>query len=63
MANETKEMDYETEIAELNQQIGWLEDTIDLLKNQAIKKEEEMQWLRGFEEAVCMIFGGKKNGK
>ena len=63
MANEELEMEYETKIAELNEQISWLEDSIECLKNQAIKKEEEMQWYRGFKEAICMVFGGKKNGK
>lgn len=63
MVNEKREMEYETQIAELNEQISWLEDTIECLHNQVNKKEEEMQWYRGFKEAICMVFGGKKNGK
>lgn len=60
MANEKLEMEYETKIAELNQEISWLEDTIESLRNQVNKKEEEMQWYRGFKEAICMVFGGKE---
>ena len=63
MANEKLEMEHETQIAELNEQISWLEDTIECLKEQVNKKETEMQWYRGFKEAICMVFGGKKNGK
>ncbi len=63
MVNEKLEMEYETKIAELNEQISWLDDTIECLRNQLNKKEEEMQWHRGFKEAMCMVFGGKKNGK
>lgn len=63
MANEKLEMEHETQIAELNEQISWLEDTIECLKDQVNKKEAEMQWYRGFKEAICMVFGGKTNGK
>ena len=63
MANEKLKMDYETEIAELNEHIRWLEDTIECLRNQVNKKEEELRWHRGFKEAMCMVFGGKKDGK
>jgi hypothetical protein len=63
MANEKLEMEHETKIAELIEQNSWLEDANECLRNQLNKKEEEMQWYRGFKEAICMVFGGKKNGK
>lgn len=63
MPTEKPEMEYDTQIAELNEQISWLEDANECLRNQVNEKEKELQWYRGFKEATCMIFGGKKNGK
>ena len=61
MVTEKQEMEYETTIAELNEQISWLEDTNEHLRNHLTEKE--MQWYRGFKEAICMVFGSRKGEK
>lgn len=59
---EKPDVQYETEIAELNRHISWLEDTNECLRSQVNKKETDLMWHKGFYEAMCMVFGGKNNG-
>ena len=60
MASEKLEMEYETKIAELNEQISWLEDRIECLKNQAIKKRRRNAMVSWLQRSNLHGFWGKE---